>query len=49
LQPVKILLDVTRIELDAIACPEFTAALDAPPAENPRLRDLIARKAPWEA
>lgn len=44
-----ILLDVTRIELDPAAWAQFTAALDAPPADNPRLRDLMARKAPWEA
>jgi uncharacterized protein (DUF1778 family) len=27
---------------------EFTAALDAPPADNPRLRALLARKPAWE-
>ncbi len=43
------LLDITRFELDPAAWAQFTAALDAPPADNPRLRDLLARKAPWEA
>jgi uncharacterized protein (DUF1778 family) len=42
------LLDTTRIELDPAAWEEFTTALDAPPADNPRLRDLMTRKAPWE-
>jgi uncharacterized protein (DUF1778 family) len=27
---------------------EFMAALDAPPADNPRLRALFARKPAWE-
>ena len=43
-----ILLDTTRIELDPEAWAELTAALDAPPTDNPRLRDLLSRKAPWE-
>jgi uncharacterized protein (DUF1778 family) len=42
------LLDTTRIELDPAAWEQFTAALDAPPTDNPRLRDLMTRKAPWE-
>jgi uncharacterized protein (DUF1778 family) len=42
------LLDSTRIELDPAAWEQFTAALDASPADNPRLRDLMTRKAPWE-
>jgi uncharacterized protein (DUF1778 family) len=28
---------------------EFMVALDAPPADNPRLRALLARKPAWEA
>ncbi len=28
---------------------EFMAALEAPPADNPRLRALLARKPAWEA
>ncbi len=42
------LLDTTRIELDPAAWEQFTTALDAPPGDNPRLRDLMTRKAPWE-
>ena len=42
------LLDTTRIELDPAAWEQFTTARDAPPADNPRLRDLMTRKAPWE-
>ena len=42
------LLDTNRIELDPAAWEQFIAVLDAPPAENPRLRDLMSRKAPWE-
>ena len=42
------LLDTTRIELDPASWEQFIAVLDAPPAENPRLRDLMSRKAPWE-
>jgi uncharacterized protein (DUF1778 family) len=26
----------------------FMRALDAPPRDNPRLRELLARNAPWE-
>jgi uncharacterized protein (DUF1778 family) len=28
---------------------DFMAALDAPPADNPRLHQLLARKPAWEA
>lgn len=42
------LLDTTRIVLDPAAWEQFAAALDAPPADNPRLRDLMTRKAPWK-
>jgi uncharacterized protein (DUF1778 family) len=42
------LLDKTRFELAPAAWEQFIAALDAQPAENPRLRDLMSRKAPWE-
>jgi uncharacterized protein (DUF1778 family) len=42
------LLDTTRIELEPLAWEQFTAALDVPPADNPRLRDLMNRKVPWE-
>jgi len=42
------LLDRSAIELDAAQWERFIAALDAPPAANPRLRDLMARKPAWE-
>ena len=35
-------------QLDTDAFVKFNAALDASPAENPRLRELLSRKAPWE-
>jgi len=34
--------------LDQKAFRHFTAALDKPPADSPRLRRLLAAKAPWE-
>jgi len=34
--------------LDAETFKEFTAMLDSPPAANPRLRRLLAEKAPWD-
>ena len=34
--------------LDQSRWNEFTAALDAPPSDNPRLRTLLARKPAWE-
>jgi len=43
-----ILLDQRYFQLDPDAFAKFNAALDAPPAENPRLRELLSRKAPWE-
>jgi uncharacterized protein (DUF1778 family) len=43
-----VLLDQRYFQLDTDAFTKFTAALDAPPADNPRLRTLLARKAPWE-
>ena len=43
-----VLLDRRFFQLDSRAFKEFTAALDAPPADNPRLRKLLSRKAPWE-
>jgi uncharacterized protein (DUF1778 family) len=35
--------------LDEQQWDDFTAALNAPPADNPRLRALLARKPAWEA
>jgi uncharacterized protein (DUF1778 family) len=43
-----VLLDRRLFTLDAKAYRRFTAALDAPPSENPRLRRLLAKRAPWE-
>jgi uncharacterized protein (DUF1778 family) len=43
-----VLLDRRYFALDAEAFEQFTAMLDAPPAANPRLRRLLAEKAPWE-
>jgi uncharacterized protein (DUF1778 family) len=42
------LLDSTGIALDPPAWEQFIAALDATPSENPRLQDLMSRKAPWD-
>jgi uncharacterized protein (DUF1778 family) len=43
-----ILLDQRYFQLNSEAFAKFTAALDAAPADNPRLKQLLARKAPWE-
>jgi uncharacterized protein (DUF1778 family) len=43
-----VLLDQRYFQLDTEAFAKFNAALDASPAENPRLRELLSRKAPWE-
>ena len=43
-----VLLDRRFFQLDARAFKRFAAALDAPPSDNPRLRKLLSRKAPWE-
>jgi uncharacterized protein (DUF1778 family) len=43
-----VLLDQRYFQLDTDAFAKFNAALDAPPAENPRLRALLSRKASWE-
>jgi uncharacterized protein (DUF1778 family) len=43
-----VLLDQRYFQLDPDAFATFAAALDAAPADNPRLRQLLARKAPWE-
>jgi len=42
-----VLLDRRFFQLDARAFKQFAAALDAPAADNPRLRKLLAKKAPW--
>ena len=43
-----VLLDRRFFQLDARAFKRFAAALDAVPSDNPRLRKLLAKKAPWE-
>ena len=43
-----VLLDRRFFHLDEKTYKRFTAALDKPPAENPRLRRLLTSKAPWE-
>ena len=43
-----VLLDRRLFQLDHAAFRRFAAALDAPPTDNPRLRKLLAKRAPWE-
>ena len=43
-----VLADRRFFLLDEKAYRRFTAALDRPPTENPRLRRLLASRAPWE-
>lgn len=43
-----ILLDRRLFLLDERTYKRFVAELDKPPAENPRLRRLLAAKPPWE-
>jgi uncharacterized protein (DUF1778 family) len=43
-----VLLDQRYFQLDRNAFAKFTAALDSAPADNPRLRQLLSKKAPWE-
>ena len=43
-----VLLDRRFLLLDEKAYKRFTAALDKPPADNPKLRRLLSPKAPWE-
>ena len=47
-EAITVLLDQRYFQLDTDAFAKFNAALDAPPAESPRLRALLSRKAPWE-
>jgi len=44
-----VLLDQRVFVLDSEAVARFQALLDAPPTDNPRLRALLATKAPWES
>ena len=43
-----VLLDRRYIELSPKDFKFFLAALDRPPAANPKLRRLLKRRAPWE-
>jgi uncharacterized protein (DUF1778 family) len=43
-----VLLDRRLFLLDEPAYKRFTVALDKPPADNPRLRRLLASQAPWK-
>lgn len=43
-----VLLDQRFFQLDEKAFAKFSAALDAPPQDNPRLRELLRTRAPWE-
>jgi uncharacterized protein (DUF1778 family) len=43
-----VLLDQRFFQLDEKTFAKFSAALDAPPEENPRLRELLRTRAPWE-
>lgn len=45
----EILLDQTQFVVDAKTFKAFVAELDRPPRDNPRLRALFQRKAPWES
>ncbi len=44
-----VLLDQRVFYLDDESWAEFIAKLDAPPRDNPRLRELLSHKAPWES
>ena len=43
-----VLLDRRYFVLSQAAFAKFTAMLDRPPKENPKLRRLLESKAPWE-
>ena len=47
-EAMSVLLDQRLFLLDAQAYKRFTAALDKPPAKNPKLRRLLISKAVWE-
>lgn len=42
------LLDQRLFVMDAVEWDDFRAALDAPPADNPKLDALLSRKPAWE-
>lgn len=43
-----VLLDRCYFAIEGKAFAAFSAALDRPPADNPRLRRLLRSSAPWE-
>jgi uncharacterized protein (DUF1778 family) len=45
----EVLRDQRVFQLDAEAFDAFLNELDRPPAQNPRLHELMSRKAPWTA
>ena len=47
-EAMAVLVDQRLFLLDDRAYRRFTAALDAVPTENPRLRRLLRTQAPWE-
>jgi uncharacterized protein (DUF1778 family) len=47
-EATSVLLDQRFFLLDTKAFKRFTDALDKSPSDNPRLRRLLAVKAPWE-
>jgi uncharacterized protein (DUF1778 family) len=47
-KPPLCVLDHRFFQLDARAFRRFASALDAVPSDNPRLRKLLAKRAPWE-
>lgn len=47
-EATEVLLDQRLFMLDEKAYKRFSDALDAPPAENKRLKRLLMSKAPWE-
>ena len=47
-EATSVLLDRRLFIVDDHTFREFMAALDKPPADNPRLRRLLATKASWE-
>jgi uncharacterized protein (DUF1778 family) len=44
----EVILDQQLIAVDEERFARFVEALDTPPASNPRLKNLMGRRAPWE-
>lgn len=45
---LNVILDQRIIHMNAEDFEDFSSKLDAPVQDNPRLRALLARKAPWD-